>query len=796
MAYITKKKLAEIINNAPKNVDRTKLLSELVNRGNILEGYNEKKTGFLTNVARDIVSPFVKGAELLKSAAPAYGSVIKAGFQQLTGNKEGAQETITKAGEKIQKERQDTVGVFGQGVKTIQNQKQAAGTALELASNFVGAGGAKTALSGLKTPLRTVVKDLAIGGAKTGAKAGTLYGAGQALNQDRNVFGGAIGGAVGGAIGGAVLSPALGMAGRAVTQTVPAIKTKLLSSSEKRLVNIAQDLTKMSPTAIKKESAWNKNTPRLLVQERVLPLIDSENGKIKADDAISALRAKSQLENTAFKNILKDSGKKVSLDEYGNRLKQELTEDLRNRGADLDNAVAKVDKEIEAYKKNYANKITDVDGQSYIDVTDFNDIKSGLWQKSSVSRRVPGAELDADIFYQMGHGAKELIEEVIDDAEVAKLNGRLGDLAQAIKVLESANGKVLPGGMIGKGLTKIAGTIAGAAGGGLPGSILGNITGGVLADIVANPKMRTSILSKVYNRLQKEGKLEVIEEAQKILEKRGLERASRKLLEAPKTIQVGGKADTSRLFTQEEAQILLDSMKVKEAPKLLKSPGQNPILLPAKSQTSKELIQNKQVLPIKEIIVRAKKIKDVDPLIKEAKKYNTPQEFANEQWKKMTEYKDGHRAPGFDDTPVDEKMDKGGDFSLAEVSQGYSNQPDDYFDPRVGARYYSYDDKPGQESYRALKPIIDGEKDELIAYRTVPKDINQKELQDGDWITFSKDYAKSHGGNRFDGKYKIITQKVNKNDVWWDGNDINEWGFDTGKTWKKFEDIWNKANKK
>lgn len=605
MAYITKKKLAEIINNAPNNVDRTKLLSELVKRGNILEGYNEKKTGFLTNVARDIVSPFAKGAELLKTAAPAYGSVIKAGFQQLTGNKEKAQQTLKSAGEKLQQDRQDTIGVFGQGVSTIKNKKQAVGSALEIGSNFIGGAGAKSALTGLKTPLRTVVKDLAVSGAKTGLGAGTLYGAGNALNNDKNVLGGAITGGAGGAIGGAILSPVLGVAGRAVTQTVPAIRTKLLSSSEKRLVNVAQDLTKMTPTAIKKESAWSKNTPKFLVKERVLPLINSENGKIKADDAISALRAKSQLENTAFKNILKDSGKQVSLDEYGNRLKQELTEDLRNRGADLDNAVAKVDKEIEAYKKNYANKITDVDGQSYIDVTDFNDIKSGLWQKSSVSRRVPGSELDADIFYQMGHGAKELIEEVIDDAEVAKLNGRLGDFAQAIKVLETANGKVLPGGMLGKGLTRIAGSIAGAAGGGLPGSIVGNITGGILADIVNNPKTRTTLLSKIYNRLQKEGRFEVIEEAQKILEKRGLERASRKLLEAPKSIILNSKSDTSRLFTQEEAQILLDSYKVKEAPKLLKAPGQNPILLPAKSQSTINKITDKQVMPIKEQVIKA-----------------------------------------------------------------------------------------------------------------------------------------------------------------------------------------------
>lgn len=581
MAYITKKELAKIINNAPKSVDKTKLLGELVKRGNILEGYNEKKTGLLTNVARDIVSPFVKAGELLKSGGQAYGSVVKAGFQQLTGNKEKAQETLNKASQKITNERPDTIGVFGQGVKTIQNKKQVVGTALEIGSNFVGAGGAKTALSGLKTPLRTVAKELAIGGAKTGAKAGTLYGAGQALNQDKSVLGGAISGAAGGAIGGAILSPALGLGGRALTQTVPNIKNKLLSSSEKRLTNIAQDLTKMSPTAIKKEVAWNKNTPNFLVQERVIPLIDSANGKIKADDAISALKAKSYSENAAFKNILQDSGKKVSLDEWGNRLKQEFTSELKNRGEDLDNAVSKVDKEVSAFKKNYADKIDDVNGQSYIDVTDFNDIKSGLWQKSSVSRRVPGSELDSDVFYQMGHTAKELIEEVLDDAEVARLNSRLGDFAQAIKVLESANGKVLPGGFIGKGLTKLAGTIAGAAGGGLPGSILGNITGGLLADITSNPKIRTGILAKIYNGLQKEGKMDIIDEAQKILEKRGLERASRKLLEAPKYIPLGGKSNTSRLLTQEEAQLLLDSMKIKEPQKLLKAPlgdKTNPII--------------------------------------------------------------------------------------------------------------------------------------------------------------------------------------------------------------------------
>lgn len=181
-------------------------------------------------------------------------------------------------------------------------------------------------------------------------------------------------------------------------------------------------------------------------------------------------------------------------------------------------------------------------------------------------------------------------------------------------------------------------------------------------------------------------------------------------------------------------------------------------------------------------------------LADDVKNYKTAEDFANAEVKKLNEYKDGHVAPSADNTPTLEKINDGGDFSLDEVSKGFSNQPDDYFYPNVGARYYMYDTKQGQESYKALKPILDGTKSDLIAYRSIPKDVDQAKLQDGDWITFSKTYAKNHGDNRFDGKYKVIEQTVNKKDVWWDGNDINEWGYDTGKTWDKYVEIWNKAN--
>ena len=46
---------------------------------------------------------------------------------------------------------------------------------------------------------------------------------------------------------------------------------------------------------------------------------------------------------------------------------------------------------------------------------------------------------------------------------------------------------------------------------------------------------------------------------------------------------------------------------------------------------------------------------------------------------------------------------------------------------------------------------------------------------------------------------KIIEQEVPITDIWWDGNDINEWGYDTGKTKKysrrELKSIWETAKK-
>lgn len=184
----------------------------------------------------------------------------------------------------------------------------------------------------------------------------------------------------------------------------------------------------------------------------------------------------------------------------------------------------------------------------------------------------------------------------------------------------------------------------------------------------------------------------------------------------------------------------------------------------------------------------------LESLRQEARKYKSADEFAVAQWEKANEFRDGHRAPSLDSTPVAEKLDAGGYFSLEEVAKGYHNQPGDYFDPQVGARYYSYDTAAGKESYKAVKSVIDGTAKTVKAYRTVPNGQSVSNFNDGDWVTFSKTYAEQHGQSRFgDGEYKMIEQDVKPKDLHWDGNDLNEWGYDTGKTWDDAVSLYNQA---
>lgn len=145
-------------------------------------------------------------------------------------------------------------------------------------------------------------------------------------------------------------------------------------------------------------------------------------------------------------------------------------------------------------------------------------------------------------------------------------------------------------------------------------------------------------------------------------------------------------------------------------------------------------------------------------------------------------------SPGYESDKArrDDWESSGSDVNLEDIALGYTPQPDDYFSH---PERYSQNTPHGLESVKAINTAIDaiknGEKDVKVkVYRAVPTSVKEGKLRNGDWVTPSKKYAEMHGTNRLDGKYRIIEDEVPATQLWWDGNDANEFGFDDGKEYK------------
>ena len=144
--------------------------------------------------------------------------------------------------------------------------------------------------------------------------------------------------------------------------------------------------------------------------------------------------------------------------------------------------------------------------------------------------------------------------------------------------------------------------------------------------------------------------------------------------------------------------------------------------------------------------------------------------------------------PGYESDKArrDDWESSGSDVNLEDMALGYTPQPDDYFSH---PERYSQNTPHGLESVKAISMAIEaiknGEKDVKVkVYRAVPTSVKEGKLRNGDWVTPSKKYADIHGNNRLEGKYRIIEDEVPANQLWWDGNDANEFGFDDGKAYK------------
>ena len=103
--------------------------------------------------------------------------------------------------------------------------------------------------------------------------------------------------------------------------------------------------------------------------------------------------------------------------------------------------------------------------------------------------------------------------------------------------------------------------------------------------------------------------------------------------------------------------------------------------------------------------------------------------------------------------------------------------PDDVYSAN-GPRYYAhYADSRDLESFEIIRRVRNKPNVPLTIYRAVPKSAPSV-INNGDWVTISKRYAKEHGEGPLRGNYKIISKLAHPRDIFTNGDSIHEWGYD------------------
>ncbi len=146
-------------------------------------------------------------------------------------------------------------------------------------------------------------------------------------------------------------------------------------------------------------------------------------------------------------------------------------------------------------------------------------------------------------------------------------------------------------------------------------------------------------------------------------------------------------------------------------------------------------------------------------------------------------YRGGHQPTG----PQDENPVRLDDVTISTTGE-QAGYPSDFYSSQ-GQRQYAQgprfaDDEFGlsnQQSYRAIQAARGNPDAEVTIYRGVPNEESITSINHGDFVTLSPKYAELHAssgyGPRGEDAGKVISQKVKVKDVYFAGDDVNEFGY-------------------
>lgn len=133
------------------------------------------------------------------------------------------------------------------------------------------------------------------------------------------------------------------------------------------------------------------------------------------------------------------------------------------------------------------------------------------------------------------------------------------------------------------------------------------------------------------------------------------------------------------------------------------------------------------------------------------------------------EFRMAHRAPSYDEEGIDK--------SMVDVAAN-KDQIRESLNEQFRMNRDKYKDESATAINSALDAIDKGDKPTVTIYRAVPKSLKEGKVRNGDWVSLSESYVKVHGEHALNGNYRIMKEEVPAENLYWDGNDINEWGYD------------------
>jgi hypothetical protein len=688
---------------------------------------SQPQIGFGQSLAQSIAKPF------LKTGVTLAGGILRGA--QILGSERAGEKANELINQGVDTGYLGTVKPFG--ADSFQKYKsgeiggaefatragaEALGAGAEIASYGVGGAGA---IQAGKAGIKGLVAQGAKTGAKEGLKAGLLMGFGTGLQEastqpmeeafktvvEDTALSGLIGTVTGGIGGATVPLVAKGVQGVKKFANVGDLETKLASGYQRTF----------NPTArqLKVDRKFGGDSFKFLAQEAPdLPITVNKDGRVMADDAIEMAKQKYIAEATAYKPIIRNSGKYIDIDSAIAKAKKVAREEFD--GSDLIKAEQQIDDEVNAFLAQTPQDVNVTsNGKRFVTLNRADDIKTYSWSRGK-GWGSPDAEVWNDTNNLIGHALKDAIEKELPNAPIKAMNRRLGQWKNAIDMLEKRNNQVSgSGGKLSKYIIRSVGTTIGAGAGGEDQTTLGRVggagagfwTANAIAAVMSNPNVRLFAVRQLLKRLQKAGRQDLIQEAEQILQSE----SSKYLLPAKGgSSYVESQAPQINLPTSiRETNLGLDEVKNANIGQNVASQSIEPKVAPATQANINSNIDSS--ITTKKPNSQAGFISTgkSNPLIEEAKKYKSFEDFSQAVKGGKTQY---------------------GDYNpkLREnMPAGYKNITELGVDPEETITVYrGIDDAPG----KVKRKINDGDFvttdfDSALSYTGNPKDVVEMQVK-------------------------------------------------------------------